>query len=83
MRLKIVSRSKSVRWQFDVVSLKEAHLLAELHSKPTDRAYLYFELGEKVAKEHIPRAENGRILSNKEVAKLSFTALKHRPCQKN
>lgn len=48
MRLKILNRFGNVKNQFDVVTLKEAYQLLELHAKTQDKGYLYIESSMKL-----------------------------------
>ena len=86
MRLKILNRFGNVKNQFDVVTLKEAYQLLELHAKTQDKGYLYIESSMKLPIE-APKvekqepetiitsmpfvfAENGRRLSKQEIDRL-------------
>ena len=86
MKLKIFSKQGTVRYQFDVVTIDEARKLADLHTKPSDTAYLYFQM--KQVETGPLKDEKGRILSRAEVRRLegletvskkSFTALRYSP----
>ncbi len=68
MRLKIINTHGNQRFQFDVVSIDEAKSLFELYKKPTDTAYIYFEM--KMPKEEVFVSDNGRPLSKAEIRKL-------------
>lgn len=81
MRLKIINSQGRIKFQFDVVTKKEAQQLYELHAKPLDKAYLYFESSMKEelrpkrytyksSNDGIVRANNGRILSNAEIRRM-------------
>lgn len=85
MKLKIFSKQGTVRYQFDITTAEEGRKLADLHLKPTDSAYIYFQMNPNEAV--TLKDGNGRMLSRAEVRRLSnmepvskrpFTSLKYK-----